>query len=73
MSPELLNVIKEFGFPALVSLALGWFIVHIMKQHREERAIDRSERKEISATASVATEKLAVAVTSLEIHLKGGN
>lgn len=70
MSPETIVLLKDFGFPALVSAALGYFIIFIMKSHREERAIDRQERKEIAHMSNESTDKLAEAIRSLEDSLR---
>ena len=69
--PNVIGLLKDFGFPVLTSAALGWFIVRIMREHREERAVDREERREISKEHANATRELADAVVELKIHLEG--
>lgn len=34
---SLIQVASQYGFPGLVILAFGWYIVHTGKIHREER------------------------------------
>ena len=71
LDPNMIGLLKDFGFPVLTSAALGWFIVRIMREHREERSADRKERREISREHTTATRELANAVVELKIHLQG--
>lgn len=69
MDMALWKFIADFGFPALVCFALGWFIVWSHKQHAAERKTDREERRIVSDKSSASTDKLSEAVHQLQITL----
>lgn len=77
MRVDWVNLLKQFGFPVVVCCALGWFIVFLMGEHKEERRIwsdihDKQVDRMIAATEShkEATNNLEKALISLEATIK---
>jgi hypothetical protein len=51
---EWIEVIKNLGFPVAVAVAMGWFVLHQNRSHKEERKEMREateqERKDVHAS-----------------------
>jgi ElaB/YqjD/DUF883 family membrane-anchored ribosome-binding protein len=46
---QILQILREFGFPALTAFGAGWWIVQITKNHREDIAnLTKSHREQVS-------------------------
>ena len=65
LGQELLN----YGVLGIVAFCLGWFVLYLMKQHRNERDEWKKDLLQVNCDSAEKNEKLAEAINSHQVVL----